>query len=197
MRTPRPRLRRTTRATGVGRATRPTWVIGIVAALLGAAVWAGAVLATTKDAVFSGTTLAKATSGPLDLRAFNLTMPDPSNDRSHAEVWQAMLKTKSDSDLYVQSNTWTPGASTGWHTHPGWSLIVVTSGTVTAYDGDDPSCTPHVYAAGQSLVDVGSGHVHLIRNESTTDPATAIAVQLIPAGAMRTQKVESPGNCSF
>jgi len=168
----------------------------MVAALLGAAVWAGAVLATTKDAVFSGTTIAKATYGPLDLRAHSVTMPDPSNDRSHAEVWQAMLKTQGDSDLYVQSNTWTPGGSTGWHTHPGWSLIMVTSGTVTAYDGDDPTCTPHVYTAG-AFVDIGGGHVHLIRNESTTDNATAVVVQLIPAGATRTQKVAAPGNCSF
>ena len=49
-----------------------------------------------------------------------------------------MQKTKGASDLYVQSNVWAPGGTTGWHTHPGHSLIIVTAGTVTAYDGDDP-----------------------------------------------------------
>ena len=53
--------------------------------------------------------------------------------------------------MYVQSNVWQPGGSTGWHTHPGHSLIIVTAGTVTAYEGDDPDCTPHVYTAGDGV----------------------------------------------
>jgi hypothetical protein len=27
------------------------------------------------------------------------------------------------SEVYVQNNVWAPGGSTGWHTHPGHSLI--------------------------------------------------------------------------
>ena len=50
----------------------------------------------------------------------------------------------------VQNNLWVPGGSTGWHTHPGHSLIIVTAVTVTAYDGDDPSCTPKTYTVGMS-----------------------------------------------
>ena len=34
---------------------------------------------------------------------------------------------------------------------PGHSLIIVTAGTVTAYEGDDPTCTPHVYTQGWAL----------------------------------------------
>jgi quercetin dioxygenase-like cupin family protein len=169
----------------------------LVAALVGAAVWGGSVLATTKANGFSGMTIAHATYGPLDLRVHQATPAHPSDGAIPAKVWQAMLQTKGDSDLYVQSNTWQPGGTTGWHTHPGWSLIIVTSGSVTAYDGDDPSCTPHVYTAGQSFVDPGGGHVHLIRNESTTQTATGVAVQVIPAGATRTQPVAAPGNCPF
>ncbi len=175
---------------------RSKWIWVLATALVGAAVSGGTVLAMTKATGYSGTTIAKATYGPLDLRLHSTIPADPSG-QVPASVWQAMLKTKGDSDLYVQSNTWEPGGSTGWHTHPGWSLIVVTSGAVTAYEGDDPSCTPHVYTAGQSFVDEGGGHVHLIRNESTTDKATGVAVQMIPAGATRTQPVADPGNCHF
>jgi quercetin dioxygenase-like cupin family protein len=170
------------------------WTLVLALALLGAAVWGGTVLAKTAASGFTGSTIARATYGKLDLRGHRTIPADPSN--GPAGVWEAMLKTKGDSDLYVQSNTWQPGGSTGWHTHPGWSLIVVTSGTVTAYDGDDPDCEPQVYAAGDSFVDVGGGHEHMIRNE-TAQPATGIAVQLIPAGATRTQPVAAPGNCPF
>jgi quercetin dioxygenase-like cupin family protein len=170
-------------------------ILALTAATVGAAVYGGTVLARNAATGFTGSTIAHATYGPLDLRLQSVVPADPGD--AAARVWRAMLKTDGDSDLYVQSNTWQPGGSTGWHTHPGWSLIMVTSGAVTVYDGDDRSCTPHVYSAGQSFVDAGGGHVHLIRNESATQVATGVAVQLIPAGATRTTPVASPGNCPF
>ena len=51
------------------------------------------------------------------------------------------LKTKHDSDVYVVRNTVQPGGQSGWHYHPGPSLITVVQGTATFYDGDDPTCT--------------------------------------------------------
>ena len=172
-------------------------ILTLTAVAAAAAVYGGTVLAKTTAAGFSGATIAHATYGPLSLQGHAVVPADPSSGTIPARVWEGMLKTKGDSELFVQSNTWQPGGSTGWHTHPGWSLIMVTSGTITAYDGDDPGCTPHVYTAGQSFVDPGGGHVHLIRNESTTQVATGVAVQLIPAGATRTQPVPAPGNCAF
>jgi quercetin dioxygenase-like cupin family protein len=65
----------------------------------------------------------------------------------------------------VQSNVWQLGGSTGWHTHPDNSLIVVTAGTVTNYERQDPDCKPHVYTQGMGFVDPGGGHVHTIQNE--------------------------------
>ena len=173
------------------------WVWALLAVVSVVAVYVGNVLATPPTTPgFTGTTLAKATFGALDIKA--KTTP--------ADVWKAELKTKGDSDLYVQQNTWDPNAcggcipSSGWHTHPGPSLVVVTQGTVTAYDGDDPTCTPHVYTAGtanNSFVDIGSGAVHIIRDESGA-VAKTVVVQLIPKDAPRRIDVTSaPGNCPF
>jgi hypothetical protein len=101
------------------------------------------------------------------------------------------------SKLYVQRNTWQPHGDTGWHSHPGNSLIIVTLGTVTDYDGDDPSCTPHVYTQGMGFVDLGGGdHAHIIRNESNAEAQT-IAVQSMPAGAPRRIDRPDPRNCRF
>jgi len=162
------------------------WVWALVVAALGAAVYGGKVMATPQSG-FTGTTLAKATFDEIDSHVH--TVP---------AQWQEWIKTKGLSDLYVQQNTWQPGGSTGWHTHPGPSLVIVTQGTVTEYDGDDPACTPHVYSANgtSSFVDIGGGAVHLIRNESGA-PAQTIAVQLVPAGATRREDTPAPGNCSF
>ena len=81
-------------------------------------------------------------------------------------------------------------------THPGQSLIVVTVGTVTDYEGGDSDCKSTVYTQGMALVDSGGDHVHLIRNEGTA-VAQTIAVQLTPAGAARRIDVPDPGNCHF
>ena len=93
-------------------------------------------------------------------------------------AWSELIQTKGSSDLYVQENTWQPGGSTGWHTHPDPSFVIVTEGSVTVYDGGDPTCAGHVYTAGtanNSFVDAGGGHVHIIRNE-TGSVAKTIAV---------------------
>jgi len=69
--------------------------------------------------------------------------------------WFLKTTVRGDSDLYIIQNTFPPGAHTGWHTHPGPSLITVVSGELTVYDAADPTCTPHVYHAGESFTDIG------------------------------------------
>jgi hypothetical protein len=166
---------------------RMTWFLLVV--IVGAGTHGSSLQATPANRGFSAKTLAMSTFDPLDVNLH--TIP--------ADVWQARLKTRGLSDLYVQSNAWQPGGSTGWHTHPGPSLVIVTAGTLTAYDGDDPTCAPHVYSAllgfPNSFVDPGGGHVHLVRNEDATAVATAIAVQLIPQAAARRIDAPATGNC--
>jgi quercetin dioxygenase-like cupin family protein len=118
--------------------------------------------------------------------------------RAHtADLWKAQLKTHGQSDVYIVDNKFAPGGTAGWHSHPGPSLILVVAGTVTNYLGDDPNCTPHTYTAGAGFIDPGSGHVHLLRNE-TGAPAETIAVQLLPKDADRRIDVPvAPGNCPF
>jgi quercetin dioxygenase-like cupin family protein len=104
--------------------------------------------------------------------------------------------TRDPSDVYVIRNVFAPGGTSGWHTHPGPSLVTVTVGEITAYDSDDPSCTPTVYKVGEGFVDPGGGHVHLLRNE-TGAPAETVAVQIVPKDATRRIDAPAPGNCRF
>ena len=171
------------------------WVLVLSAVIVGAAAYVGNVQATPAVGIHRpppSPWAASATSTPTTMCS-SRTISCRRGSRISGSRFQ---KTKGPSDLYVQSNVWAPGGTTGWHTHPGHSLIIVTAGTVTAYDGHDPSCTPHVYTAGMGLVDAGGDHVHVIRNEGSVEART-VAVQLIPAGA--TRRIDADGNagCPF
>ena len=106
------------------------------------------------------------------------------------------IDTKGESDVYITRNAIAVGGYSGWHTHPGPSLIIVTAGEVTAYDGDDPSCAPKRYKAGEGFVDPGDGHVHLLRNEGDV-AAETIAFQIIPKDAVRRIDAPAPDGCPF
>jgi hypothetical protein len=121
------------------------WLWVFLVAVVGVGVYVGSVLAT--PAVNQTTsTIAKSTFDPIKIKAKS----DPAN------VWRAMLKTRGQSDVYVVDNKFSPVdhvnnivAGTGWHSHPGPSLIFVLSGTVTNYTSDDTKCTGQKHTAGQ------------------------------------------------
>jgi hypothetical protein len=152
------------------------------------------VLATPPSG-FTGTTLALGRLGEIDV-SNHFVPPNAPPDGDRRNFWLSWQKTKGSSDLYVQSNVWDVGGTTGWHTHPGHSLIVVTAGTVTAYEGDDPLCEPTVYTPGMGFVDPGGDHVHILRNEGAVEART-IAVQLIQAAGVRRIDAADPGHCPF
>ena len=152
----------------------------------------GRALATTPEG-YKTTLVAVGRFGEIDLVS---SLMHGVKAAGSEQLWQSLQQTKGASDVYVQSNVWAPGGSTGWHSHPGDSLIIVTAGTVTDYEGHDPACKPHMYTKGMGFVDPGGGHVHILRNEGDVEAQT-IAVQLIPADAARRIDVADPGNCHF
>src|SRR5215204_5063370 len=167
----------------------------VLAAVALTGTWSVERLMATPASGFTSTSL--AVGRVPEISVDNLVVSEDASDaNSKRNVWHSLQKTKGSSDLYVQSNVWVPGGTSGWHTHPGHSLITVTAGAVTAYEGDDVSCTPKVYTVGMTFVDEGGDHVHVLRNEGTVEART-ITVQLIPAGA--TRRIDAPGNpaCSF
>jgi hypothetical protein len=169
------------------------WSVAIGAVLVTAMGYSSRLFATPGSG-FTASTIAQGRFDDIDvasqvLREFGDTTPQK-------DLWLSLQKTKGPSDLFVQNNLWVPGGYTGWHTHPGHSLIIVTEGAISAYDGHDPTCTPTVYTVGMGFVDAGGDHVHNLRNEGPVNART-VAVQLIPAGATRRIDAPAPGNCPF
>jgi hypothetical protein len=187
---------------------RPIWALVLAVAVVVAAVaaYVGTVHATpsqcfTSRSVFSenGGSTGPGTFGRIFLQTHGTTID--------GQQWNEVINTVGPSDLFVTRNMWNPGPgcsgtpSSGWHTHPGPSLITVTKGTVTVYHGDDPTCTGTKYSAdgtnnGNAFVEPGGDHVHIVRDESGA-PAETVAVQLIPKGQPRRVDQPAPGNCPF
>src|SRR2546425_10965549 len=145
-------------------------------------------------AAYGGTGLATKASG-VTSTLFAVGHFDEIQAKTLSSSWQARISTKGESDLYVLENRIVPGGTFGWHSHPGPSLVIVKSGVLTLYRGDDPDCTAHVIQAGSGFVDDG-GDVPLVRNEGSID-TVVYATSLVPRGAARRIDEPSPGNCPF
>jgi quercetin dioxygenase-like cupin family protein len=93
--------------------------------------------------------------------------------------------------------TFAPNSSTGWHTHPGKTLVVIQSGELTVYRARDKSCTGVTYGPGDGFVELPSS-VHIGRNESSDTPTVA-AVVFFGVGADGATFIDQPdpGNCDF
>ena len=138
----------------------------------------------TPGSMFNSETLVRALFGNIEIE-------------SSSALLKVGIETKGPADVFVVRNTVPPGGYSGWHTHPGPSIVSVKTGTATVYDGNDPYCRPHTYVAGTGFVDRGgAGHAHMVRNEGTV-PLETIAFQIIPAGADRRIDVAAPGYCAF
>jgi quercetin dioxygenase-like cupin family protein len=151
----------------------------------------GSVLSMTN---FHGTALATPPSlfmstvvGPTQFDEIDL--------KTHTNDDKITIKTTGLSDVYNVTNIVNPGGYSGWHSHPGPTLVSVKSGTATVYHGDDPDCTPHVIPAQRGFVEP-AGLVHIVRNEGAVD-LELHAFQVIPQGAARRIDQPDPGNCSF
>jgi mannose-6-phosphate isomerase-like protein (cupin superfamily) len=98
-------------------------------------------------------------------------------------------------DLAFQQLTIGPGGHTGWHTHPGPTLVSVAQGEGTLYHGIS-GCPAHKYGVGTSFFQP-STEVHNFRNEGST-PLVVYAVYYLPAGtpntAIRTDQPQ-PASC--
>ncbi len=150
----------------------------------------GAVLATPGAGVLSATVVARG------------TFADPTDIRFKVDTaGQEVIHVPDAQQTVVQQITIGPGGHTGWHSHPGPVVVVVTAGTLTFYSSEDPACTPRTYVAGPAFIDHGQGHVHIARNESTTENLELWATYFDvppppPANSFRID-APPPGNCPF
>jgi quercetin dioxygenase-like cupin family protein len=106
--------------------------------------------------------------------------------KSESDVNEVEFEARGVSDVYVVHNRILPGGHTGWHSHPGPSIVSVVSGQATEYRDDDPDGVVH--PAGTVFIDEGT-HAHKVVNEGSTD-LVLVAFQILPFGAPR--RIDEP-----
>jgi quercetin dioxygenase-like cupin family protein len=107
------------------------------------------------------------------------------------------VQTSGRQDVIIRQFTLAPGGNTGWHSHMGPTIDVVTQGVLTEFFADDLNCRPHTLAAGQASFDVKPGVPRIAINEGST-PVVFYGVFFLPHGATpRVDLPVPPGNCPF
>lgn len=102
--------------------------------------------------------------------------------------------TEQANDIVTQHVTLEPGASSGWHFHPGWELVTITKGVLTLYAEDHPGCAPIEVPAGAT--GTANGRPHLARNDTPQPVGLIVTYFDVPMGnggpALPTDR---PGSC--
>ena len=91
----------------------------------------------------------------------------------------------------VGQYTFGPHSSTGWHSHPGKTLVVVQSGTFTVYHDN---CHAMTYGPGQSFVELPSS-VHVGRNETDSNVQLGVVYFDVPIGGSPRIDQPQPEGC--
>jgi quercetin dioxygenase-like cupin family protein len=141
------------------------------------AVVVGAALATPpKDA--TTTPLTRATLGNFEAKNDGIEVE---SDRTSADIAIAKVVIE-------------PGGTTGWHHHPGVTLVSIASGTVAEYDN---KCEKSVHKAGEGFVESHDA-VHVVRNNGNEN-AVLYATLIVPTNTtdegLRMDEPK-PSNCN-
>jgi quercetin dioxygenase-like cupin family protein len=101
---------------------------------------------------------------------------------------------KPELNTVVARFTFGPNSSTGWHTHPGRTLVTVKSGTFTVYHADD--CAPMVYEPGDAFVELPTT-VHVGRNETSEPVELGVVFFRVPIGGSPRIDQPQPSGCEI
>ena len=156
---------------------RTTLIVIVLAGLLAVAV--GSAVGTDASGVTAETARGPLVDRPLDV---NMKFADGSRVR---------LDTKGPIEVVRPRIVANPGATFGWHSHSGPTVVTIQSGTMSFYHAEH--CTDEInYEPGDSFSNLPH-EIHLARNESTTEILVVYATYFQPVGAPIRISQPSPG----
>jgi hypothetical protein len=127
------------------------------------------------------------------------------------------LQVKAGGDIVVTMNTVNFPGSSGWHSHPGGAIVVVTQGQITTYrsvasdqgegdgDGNDNArCVTNVYNVGDAFIERPGESLNAVNTTplTTTNPTRQAIVWATFPGvphvtSPRTDTLTKPAACPF
>ena len=90
------------------------------------------------------------------------------------------LRAGSPTDIALVRATLDPGGETGWHTHPGRSMVMVETGQMTTQEAHHRNCVTNTVPAGQGFEHPEGPHNFINRG---TDQLVFYVTYFVPAGA--------------
>lgn len=138
-------------------------LFAIALALMVTLIGAGSATATPPSGLTSEL-LARGAAGKFRVKGQNLDMT---------------IKAKEPTDLAMVKATLTANGYTGWHKHPGPSLVVVKQGTLILREPHHGRCASHTYGPGQAFVHPEGVHNFVAGSEG----AEFFVTYFVPAGA--------------
>jgi quercetin dioxygenase-like cupin family protein len=138
-------------------------ILGLASSAVLAAIVVATALATPSSGLV-GTPLARGAAGAFDL---------------HDKSQKLKLQAKEPLDVALVRATLSAGGFTGWHGHSAPSLVVVSAGSLTAYEPDGDTCSVKTYAQGSAFVHGEDAHNFV----AGSGGAEFYIVYLLPQGA--------------
>jgi quercetin dioxygenase-like cupin family protein len=99
-------------------------------------------------------------------------------------------------DVVTAQNTFAPGGFSGWHSHPGTTVVVVQSGEFTLFSERvrGGRCSVHTYSAGQVYLEQPGDEQNAVNN-GTVPAVVAVTFFNVPHGGSNRIERTDPGNC--
>jgi quercetin dioxygenase-like cupin family protein len=97
-------------------------------------------------------------------------------------------------EVVTQQVKFAPGATSGWHSHPGYLTGTIVAGQVVRYA---TNCTSQTFTAGQTFYETGA-NTFVVRNESNADAVVAVTFVVpggTPTNALRLERPQ-PTTCN-
>ena len=108
----------------------------------------------------------------------------------------ATIKVGSGTDVVTVQNTFALGGSSGWHSHPGPTVVTIVSGQLTLYseNASGGACHVRTFTAGQTFYEWPKNAQNGV-NSGDTDTVAAVTFFNVPHGAPARIDMPDPGNC--
>lgn len=144
------------------------------------------ILAALVGLLIASDTVAGTATGPSNVTSLTLGR---GTDQSSGTI-----PIKQGLDVVVVKNVFSPGASSGWHSHPGGAIIVVEQGQLTDYRSVGSQCEVTTYTAGQTFIERPSDVQNTVNNGSVPT-LTIVTFPGVPVGGSPRINQDDPGTC--
>jgi quercetin dioxygenase-like cupin family protein len=147
-----------------------------------------AILGVIAMAVSVGTVLATSGSG-ITREDFSVATLAP----FHLQQKDFHIRSDNETDVVMRKATIAEDGHSGWHTHPGPTIVTVAQGQVRFTRYTKNGCVEHVAGPGEGFVEPGN-EVHIAENVGTGDAVLYVTFLNVPVGgATADSSPEDPG----